>query len=52
MMAGGSATDWGASHIDCNAGFKLVGRTAEDFLLIEDRQGRTCPVAVVGAKPV
>lgn len=52
MMAGGSATAWVENHIDANAGFKLLGRTAEDFLLIEDRQGRTSPVAVIGAKPV
>jgi len=51
-MVGGSVTDWVEKHIDSNAGFKLLGRTAEDFLLIEDRKGRTCPVAVVGAKPV
>lgn len=51
-MAGGSVTDWVADHIDPNTGFKLVGRTAEDFLLIEDCEGRTYPVAVVGAKPV
>jgi hypothetical protein len=51
-MAGGSVTDWVENHIDSNAGFKLLGRTAEDFLLIEDRKGRTYPVAVVGAKPV
>lgn len=51
-MAGGSVTDWVENHIDTNAGFKLLGRTAEDFLVIEDRQGQTHPVAVVGAKPV
>ena len=51
-MVGGSVTDWVESHIDSNSGLKLLGRTAENFLLIEDCQGRTCPVAVVGAKPV
>lgn len=51
-MAGGSVTDWVEKHIDSNGGFQLLGRTAEDFLLIEDHQGRACPVAVVGAKPV
>lgn len=51
-MANGSVTDWVAAHIDPNAGFKLVDRTAEDFLLIEDVEGRISPVAVVGAKPV
>lgn len=51
-MVGGSVTDWVADHIGSNAGLKLLGRTADDFLLIEDSQGRACPVAVVGAKPI
>lgn len=52
MMTGGSPTDWIESRIDSNVGFRLVGRTSEDFLLIEDCKGRICPVAVVGARPV
>ena len=51
-MTGGSVTDWVEKHIDPNSGLKFLGRTAEDFLLIEDRRGRICRVAVVGAKPV
>jgi hypothetical protein len=52
MMTGASVTDWVENHIDPSAGFKLLGRTAEDFLLIEHRQGQSCPVAVIGANPV
>lgn len=48
----GSVTDWVEAHVDPNAGFKVLGRTAEDFLEIEDRKGQTYRVAVIGAKPV
>ncbi|TIW61008.1 MAG: hypothetical protein E5V49_12995 [Mesorhizobium sp.] len=48
----GSVTDWVEAHIDENAGFKAVGRSAENFLLIEDDKKCIHPVAVIGAKPV
>src|SRR5690606_18724295 len=48
----GSVTDWVEAHIDENAGFKAVGRSAENFLLIEDDKKCVHPVAVIGAKPM
>lgn len=50
-MAGG-ATDWVEAHIAENGGFKAVGRSAENFLLIEDTKKCVHPVAVIGAKPM
>jgi hypothetical protein len=51
-MAENSPTDWVASHIDSHGGYKLVGRTAENFLVIEDGRGQHGNVAVIGAKPI
>ncbi|PBC03666.1 hypothetical protein [Mesorhizobium sp. WSM3860] len=48
----GSVTDWVEAHIDEDAGFKAVGRSAENFLLIEDDKKAVHPVAVIGAKPM
>jgi len=48
----GGVTDWVEAHIDENAGFKAAGRSAENFLLIEDDKKCVHPVAVIGAKPM
>lgn len=52
MIVAGSVTDWVEAHVDDQSGYKVVGRTAEDFLKIDDGKGNTGTVAVIGAKPM
>ncbi len=48
----GSVTDWLASRLDARSGIELVDRTPEDFLTVRDRNGKSFPVAVVGAQDI
>ena len=44
----GSVTDWVASKIEPNDGIAVVGRTPEDFLIIQNDKGMQFPVAIIG----
>jgi hypothetical protein len=48
----GSITDWVASKIDPEDGLTVVGRTPEDFLLLQFQGNEPFPVAAIGVKGV
>lgn len=48
----GSIVDWAASKIDPTDGLSVIGRTSEDFLMMEYRGGPHFPVAVIGVREV
>lgn len=48
----GNIVDWVASKIDPREGLSVIGRTPEDFLIMEYRGGPHFPVAVLGVKDV
>ena len=45
-------TDWVANKLAEDDNLKVVGKTAEDFLVVEDKHGYTFNVAVIGVKGV
>ncbi|WP_417612102.1 hypothetical protein [Parasphingorhabdus sp.] len=48
----GNIVDWVASKIDPKEGLSVIGRTPEDFLMMEYRGGLHFPVAVIGVRDV
>lgn len=48
----GSITDWVASKIDSENGLTLVGRTTEEFLVVQFERNEPFAVAAIGVKGV